>query len=122
MSWELVVKDKFSCAHFLKDYKGKCERMHGHTFQIEVYFSVNKLDKSGISVDFTEIKDYLKGILPDHQVLNEVYDFSPSAENLSKYFYFKIKEKFHVSKVIIWESDSAGAVYSEDNTIKRDVN
>jgi 6-pyruvoyltetrahydropterin/6-carboxytetrahydropterin synthase len=115
MSWELIVKDKFSCAHFLKGYKGKCERMHGHTFQIEVFFSVNKLDKSGISVDFTEIKDYLKGILPDHQVLNEVFDFSPSAENLSKYFYLKIKKKYPVSKVIIWESDNAGAVYSEEH-------
>lgn len=116
MSWELVVKDKFSSAHFLEHYQGKCERMHGHTFQIEVYLTVNKLDKSGIGIDFSEIKAYLKDILPDHQVLNEVLGFSPSAENLSRYFFDKIKEKYPVSRVIIWESDSAGAIYQAEAT------
>ena len=113
MSWDLVVKQNFSAAHYLENYEGQCERMHGHTFKIEVYFSVEKLDNAGISIDFKEIKAYLKEILPDHQVLNEVFDFQPSAENLSKYFFHKIKEKYNVSKVIIWESENAGVAYSE---------
>lgn len=114
MSWELVVKEQFSSAHFLEHYKGKCEKMHGHTFQIEAYFRVIELDKSGIGIDFARLKEYLKSILPDHKVLNEEFDFSPSAENLSRYFYYKIKEKYPVTRVMIWESDHAGAVYSED--------
>lgn len=114
MSWQLIVKDKFSSAHFLENYSGKCERMHGHTFQIEAYFNVEELDKSGIGIDFTDLKAYVKSILPDHQVLNEVLGFSPSAENLSRHFYHKIKEKYPVSKIIIWESENAGAVYTED--------
>lgn len=114
MSWELIVKETFSAAHFLENYKGKCEHMHGHTFQVEAHFIIKELDKAGIGVDFSELKTYLKSILPDHKVLNEVFDFSPSAENLSKYFYNKIKEKYNISKVIIWESENAGAVYSED--------
>jgi 6-pyruvoyltetrahydropterin/6-carboxytetrahydropterin synthase len=114
MSWELVVKETFSSAHYLEHYKGKCEKMHGHTFEVEVCFRVNELNKSGIGIDFTELKTYLKDLLPDHKILNEVFDFSPSAENLSRYFYYKIKEKYPVSKVTVWESDNAGAVYSED--------
>ncbi len=114
MSWELVVKEKFSSAHFIEHYKGKCEKMHGHTFQIEAHFKVTELDKCGIGIDFSELKPYLKTILPDHKVLNEVFDFSPTAENLSRYFYYKIKEKYPVSKVMIWESENAGAVYAED--------
>ena len=114
MSWELVVKEQFSSAHFLEHYKGKCEKMHGHTFQIEAYFRVKELNKSGIGIDFSELKEYLKAISPDHQLLNEVFDFSPSAENLSRYFYYKIKEKYPVTKILIWESDHAGAIYSED--------
>ena len=114
MSWELVVKEQFSAAHFLQHYRGKCEKMHGHTFQIEVYIKVTDLDQSGIGIDFTGIKEYLRTILPDHKVLNEVFDFSPSAENLSRFFYYKIKEKYPVTKVMIWESDYAGAAYSED--------
>ena len=114
MSWELVVKDQFSSAHFLEHYKGKCEKMHGHTFRIEAYFRVNELNPSGIGIDFIELKAFLKSLLPDHQVLNEVYDFSPSAENLSRYFYEKIKEKYPVTKIILWESDYAGAIYPGD--------
>ena len=114
MSWELVVKETFSSAHFLEHYRGKCEKMHGHTFEIEVCFRVNELNESGIGIDFTELKAYLKELLPDHEILNEVFDFSPSAENLSRYFYYKIKEKYPVSKVMVWESDNAGAAYSED--------
>ena len=114
MSWELVVKERFSSAHFLEHYRGKCEKMHGHTFEVEVCFRVNELNESGIGIDFTELKAYLKELLPDHEILNEVFDFSPSAENLSRYFYYKIKEKYPVSKVMVWESDNAGAAYSED--------
>jgi len=113
MSWELIVKDKFSAAHFLEHYKGKCEKMHGHTFQIEVYLGVNELDKSGIAIDFKKVKAYLKELLPDHMVLNEVFDFSPSAENLSRYFYEELKKKYPVTRILIWESENAGALYSE---------
>ncbi len=113
MAWELIVKDTFSSAHFLEHYKGKCEKMHGHTFEIEVCLDVSKLDKSGIAIDFTEIKAYLKELLPDHKVLNNEFDFSPSAENLSRYFYHKIGEKYPVASVMIWESANAGARYSE---------
>lgn len=113
MSWELIVKDKFASAHFLENYKGKCEKLHGHTFGIEVHLKGDTLDASGIAIDFTLIKRYIKDILPDHKVLNEEYDFSPSAENLARHFYRQISSKYPVAKVIVWESENAGAVYSE---------
>jgi 6-pyruvoyltetrahydropterin/6-carboxytetrahydropterin synthase len=114
MSWELVVKHKFAAAHFLEHYQGKCERMHGHTFELEVYFRATELNESGISIDFTAIKHYLNTIVPDHQVLNEVFDFSPSAENLARHFYTLIKQQYPVCRVLVWESEHAGASYSED--------
>lgn len=115
MTWQLMVKKKFSAAHFLNNYRGKCENMHGHTFVLEAHFTQDTLDRAGISIDFSLLKEYLGEILPDHQVLNERYDFSPSAENLSRHFYRVIKEKYpSLSKVIIWESDNAGCEYTED--------
>ena len=114
MSWELVVRQKFSAAHFLENYKGKCEKMHGHTFEIEVHFRTEELDKSGISIDFSAIKEFLHALVPDHRVLNEAYDFSPSAENLARHFYRQIKQKYPVVKVMVWESEDAGAAYAED--------
>ncbi|TFG78104.1 MAG: 6-carboxytetrahydropterin synthase [Chrysiogenales bacterium] len=114
MSWDLVVRQKFSAAHYLEHYRGKCEKMHGHTFEIEVHFQTNELDKSGISIDFSAIKEYLRGLVPDHKVLNELYEFSPSAENLARHFFEQIKLKYPVIKVMVWESDDAGAAYAED--------
>ena len=113
MSWDLVVRQKFSAAHFLENYKGKCEKMHGHTFEIEVTFRTGELDKSGISIDFGIIKEYLRQLVPDHKVLNEVYDFSPSAENLARYFFAQIKLQYPVIRVMVWESEDAGASYAE---------
>ncbi len=114
MAWDLIVKDKFSAAHYLENYNGRCENMHGHTFMVELHISGKVLDKAGISYDFTNIKKYLKKILPDHKLLNEVYDFVPSAENLSRHLYQVAKKDYPVTKVVVWESENAAACYSED--------
>jgi 6-pyruvoyltetrahydropterin/6-carboxytetrahydropterin synthase len=114
MSWILKVRDKFQAAHFLKEYQGKCEHMHGHTFHVEVHIEVMELDGSGIGVDFTVIKKKLAEILPDHTLLNDVYNFNPSAENLARQFFQELKKEFPVKAITVWESEDASATYSED--------
>jgi len=114
MSWILRVRDKFQAAHFLKEYKGKCEKLHGHTFQVEVAIEVHNLDAAGLGIDFTLIKRTLAGILPDHTLLNEVYDFNPSAENLARRLFVELKKSFPVKDVTVWESEDASATYAED--------
>jgi len=115
MSWTLRVRDKFQAAHFLKEYKGKCEKVHGHTFQVEVAIEVRELDAAGLGIDFTEIKKRLPESGPDHPMLNEVYPFNPSAENLARQLYLELKAHFAgVRAVTIWESEDASATYSED--------
>ena len=114
MSWILKVRDKFHAAHYLREYKGKCEHMHGHTFYVEVQIQVKDLDNTGIGIDFAEIKQKLAKILPDHVLLNDVYDFNPSAENLSRQFFQELKKEFPVKSVTVWESEDASATYSED--------
>jgi 6-pyruvoyltetrahydropterin/6-carboxytetrahydropterin synthase len=115
MSWILIVKDRFQAAHYLKGYKGKCEKMHGHTFQVEIQIEVDRLDKTGIGIDFNVIKEKLNAVLPDHTLLNDVFDFNPSAENLSRHFFQELKMHFPVKSVTVWESTDASATYSEDN-------
>ena len=114
MSWILRVRDKFQAAHYLKEYKGKCEKLHGHTFQVEVGVEVRELDKTGIGFDFVEIKKRMTEVLPDHSLLNEVYDFNPTAENLARQFFEEMKKHFPVRAVTVWESEDASATYTED--------
>ena len=112
--WLLRVRDKFQAAHFLKEYKGKCEKVHGHTFQVEIAVKAEGLDRTGIGIDFTHLKQKLSEILPDHTLLNEIYSFNPSAENLARHFYSELVKKFPVREVTVWESEDASATYSED--------
>jgi 6-pyruvoyltetrahydropterin/6-carboxytetrahydropterin synthase len=115
MSWTLKVRDRFSAAHYLKGYKGKCEKVHGHTFQVEVEIRVGELDAAGIGVDFIEVKEKLAAVLPDHTLLNEAYPFNPSAENLARHLYGELKKYYPVRAVTVWESEDASATYAEDD-------
>jgi 6-pyruvoyltetrahydropterin/6-carboxytetrahydropterin synthase len=115
MSWTLKVRDRFSAAHYLKGYKGKCEKVHGHTFQVEVKIRVGELDPSGIGIYFTEVKKKLASVLPDHTLLNDVYPFNPSAENLARHLYGELKKSYPVRAVTVWESEDASATYAEDD-------
>lgn len=115
MSWTLKVRDKFSAAHYLKEYKGKCEKIHGHTFQVEVEIAVRELDRTGLGFDFTEVKNVLAAALPDHSLLNEIFPFNPSAENIARHLYGELKKAYPVKSVTVWESEDAAASYSEDD-------
>lgn len=115
MSWTLRVRDKFSAAHFLKEYKGKCEKVHGHTFQVEVEIAVRELDRTGLGFDFAAVKKVLAAALPDHTLLNEVFPFNPSAENIARHLYGELKRTYPVKSVTVWESEDAAATYAEDD-------
>ena len=115
MSWTLKVRDRFQAAHYLKGYQGKCEKMHGHTFQVEIEIEISELDEVGIGIDFSDIKKKLSETLPDHTLLNEFFDFNPSAENLSRHFFQQLIKFFPVKCVTVWESTDASASYTEDN-------
>jgi len=120
--YELLVKGNFSAAHNLMDYKGKCEHLHGHNYNVEVYLEKKNLEKNGIAVDFSEIKLKLNEILEklDHKYLNKDIDFfknnNPSAENIAKFIFTNLKKmikKAKIKKVSVWESEDSCATYFE---------
>ncbi len=114
MPWVIRVKRKFNAAHFLTNYHGSPEPLHGHTWQVEVFIRAEDLDEGGMGVDFVEVDSFLKDILPDYKLLNDVFDFSPSAENVARWIYYKMKERFPGTfKVVVWETESCGAEYTE---------
>ena len=54
--YELMIEDHFAAAHQLRNYQGKCERLHGHNWKVQVSLAADKLNEIGIAMDFTEIK------------------------------------------------------------------
>ncbi|MDR0676466.1 MAG: 6-carboxytetrahydropterin synthase QueD [Elusimicrobiota bacterium] len=122
--FELKIKSRFSSAHFLRDYNGKCENLHGHNWKVEVSVQGIELNNINLLIDFKELKKILKNIFEelDHKLLNEVEFFitnNPSCENIAFYIYKKLADalsfnnKIKVSKVCVWETDDSNATYYE---------
>lgn len=91
--WQLCVNDEFAAAHALRHYQGKCERLHGHNFSVEVCVQGRQLTAdTEMLIDFTLLKQALKEVLRglDHCVLNETPPFdgiNPSSENLARHIF-----------------------------------
>lgn len=80
----------FDAAHYLPGYPGKCKDMHGHRWTVEVACDGVVHLKTGMVVDFAELKKFCRGIedLFDHTILNDFeYITIPTAENICTYIY-----------------------------------
>lgn len=120
----ITVEDKFSSAHALRGYKGKCENLHGHNWKVFVSVKGNSLDDIGLVIDFHELKKYLKDVLNtiDHTNINETEFFSetnPSSENLARYIYESMEQKLnsyskntvYMESVKVYESEKSSCTY-----------
>lgn len=96
-------------AHNLKlDYESKCSNLHGHNWIIVVYCKSEELNSNGIVIDFKHIKESVCDKL-DHQYVNDVVDFNPTAENIAKWICDEIGDKCY--KVSVQESEGNIAIY-----------
>jgi 6-pyruvoyltetrahydropterin/6-carboxytetrahydropterin synthase len=121
--FELMVETTFSAAHQLKGYKGKCERLHGHNWKVQVHVIAEKLNEIDIAIDFHEMKSLTNEVVSalDHSILNEIFPFTeknPSSENIAKWVYDSLRKKIQdeaiqLSAVTVWESENASATYYE---------
>lgn len=120
--YELHVEDSFAAAHFLREYRGKCERLHGHNWKIELDLVGEKLTREGFLIDFCDAKKILKQALVelDHECLNEKPPFdriNPTTENISRYLFERIgpmlPEGVRVKTVRCWETSGCSATYRE---------
>jgi 6-pyruvoyltetrahydropterin/6-carboxytetrahydropterin synthase len=119
--FRIGIKKHFSSAHYLRGYKGKCEDLHGHNWQVEVTVAGADLDELGMVMDFKLLKQHLSAVLEelDHRLLNEHPHFAehnPSSEELARYICQKLTEHMKpgitVEHVTVWESEHCWARYS----------
>ena len=119
--YELKIITEFSAAHNLRNFRGKCEALHGHNWKVEVVLSGKNLDDSGVVLDFAEVKAATSEIMSeiDHRYLNELPFFvenNPSSENIARYIFHRLQEKMdndrvRIRRVTAWESQDACASY-----------
>jgi 6-pyruvoyltetrahydropterin/6-carboxytetrahydropterin synthase len=121
---EVYIEMEFSSAHALRGYRGKCENTHGHNYKVEVHVRGERLDETGLLVDFRDLKAATRAVVEylDHKNINELPPFdvelNPSAENLAMFFYYEVGraingDRVRVDKVRVWETSTCSATYWE---------
>jgi 6-pyruvoyltetrahydropterin/6-carboxytetrahydropterin synthase len=120
--FEITIEETFAAGHALRNYRGKCENVHGHNYRCQVAVQGEQLDSIGLLVDFVELKRVVHSVLDrmDHQWLNDFPPFdvlNPSAENMARYIYDEVnsglgqKNGVKIGWVRLWETDTASATY-----------
>lgn len=114
LMFEVRVEADFSAAHFLRDYNGKCENLHGHNYKVYAHVKGEKLNEGGMLLDFTKIKGTLRSVCKklDHTNLNdmEVFDQNPSAERIAMFIYDSIINELKAEGTdLSWNSEKKDA-------------
>lgn len=104
-------KIEIAACHKLElSYESKCSNWHGHNWIITVYCKAKTLNADGMVVDFKHIKTMIADKL-DHNVLNDILPFNPTAENIAKWVTDTVPECY---KTEVWESEGNCAIYEKD--------
>jgi len=109
--YEIQKVMRIEGAHNLNlNYDSKCTQLHGHSWKIIVVCRVrdNGLDKNGMVVDFTSIKEVVGKF--DHAYLNE-FLVQPTAENIARSIYEEIP---HCVRVEVEETEGNKVIYEPD--------
>ena len=121
--YEVQIEKAFSSAHFLRNYHGEDEPLHGHNWRVQVKLRGPKLvAPEQYLVDFVEARQILDKIIDqiDYKNINEVTPFdkrNPSAENIARWIYEEFTKALPAPKpssVTVWETESGAASYLPD--------
>lgn len=138
----LKTESSFDAAHFLTDYHGKCENLHGHRWRVVAYLAQPQLCAEGthkdMVLDFGDFKHALRDLTEelDHSFIVEegslmpktlacleeegftlsMMPFRTTAENLARYFYQRLAERnLPVSQVEVYETPNNCAIFYGEN-------
>jgi 6-pyruvoyltetrahydropterin/6-carboxytetrahydropterin synthase len=109
---------QFAAAHFLSNYQGKCEKLHGHNYRVVVSAKGEELGPGGMLLDFAILKQGLMRTLEglDHCLLNDLPELGsdPSAERIARHIFITLKSILPdapISAVEVYETETNMARY-----------
>ncbi len=97
--FEVTVSDRFSASHQLCMPDGSAEPKHAHDWRVQVTCSGERLDPSGLLLDFTWLRGRLRQVLSalEGRHLNDLPAFAnqnPSAEKVAVYIAAQLAASF----------------------------
>jgi len=122
-SFTVRVEARFEAAHYLREYRGISEPLHGHSYKVEAHLAARGggVDQDAIAVDFVSAKRKLEQLAKklDYGCINDVppfTDVNPSAENIAEWFARELQnvvEEEHavVTGVTVWEGPVNSVTY-----------
>jgi 6-pyruvoyltetrahydropterin/6-carboxytetrahydropterin synthase len=114
MKTAITISTSFAAAHRLPNHEGKCFRLHGHTYGLEVTVEGRPQQTgpaAGMVMDFADLRKRVNESIVerlDHQFLNEVFDFVPTVEAVAAWTFQRLLEEgIPVAKVRLAEGPNS---------------
>ncbi len=98
MKTTMTISTTFAAAHRLPGHEGKCQRLHGHTYGLEVTVEGRPQESgpaAGMIMDFADLRQRVAELVVeplDHQLLNELFGFVPTAEAVANWAFERLRE------------------------------
>jgi 6-pyruvoyltetrahydropterin/6-carboxytetrahydropterin synthase len=95
---KITISLTFAAAHRLPDHEGKCCRLHGHTYGLEVTVEGTPQQSgpaAGMVMDFAELRQRVGDLVVeplDHQLLNDILAFVPTSEAVAAWIFGRLQE------------------------------
>jgi 6-pyruvoyltetrahydropterin/6-carboxytetrahydropterin synthase len=112
---------RFEAAHVLPFHPGKCSRMHGHSYRLEVAIRGPVRSDGptrGMIEDFDEIRRVVRHEVVDpldHQTLNDFIE-NPTAEHIVLWIWRRLDPVLPgLDELVLWETASSCAVLRRDD-------
>jgi 6-pyruvoyltetrahydropterin/6-carboxytetrahydropterin synthase len=115
----------FEAAHVLPHHPGKCARLHGHSYRLDVGLE-GPLQAGGPAAgmveDFEVVTRVVKTVVVsrlDHRSLNELIE-NPTAENIVLWIWRHLEHELpHLAELTLWETRRACVVLRKGDPLTR---
>lgn len=121
----MLIKKSFTfeAAHVLPHHPGKCARLHGHSYRLEVALAgplQTAGPAAGMVEDFEIVSQVVKGAVVsqlDHRSLNELIE-NPTAELILAWIWARLAPELPaLHELVLWETPTACAVIRKDDPL-----
>ena len=83
MKYQITKEFTFEAAHrLLKNYSGKCNNNHGHSYRVKLYLECDHLDEKDMLMDFHETKQLKTWIDDNLDHVTLLWEEDPLIESL----------------------------------------